>query len=385
LIAGLTSRLFWLTAALLPLLLQGAGNRTVLPLVVGCILLASACQAFYLPAFFSWVSDAVPSRLRGPFFARRMQVGTVVAIAATVLSGTIADRFPSQAVYCAVLAVTALAGLCEFLLFAPIREAKVRQSSTDRATLPEAGAGQLSVRAALRDIPLRRFLIFTSLMYMGYGSAGAFLWLHAMQYLGLSKTLTGLIFVCALVSQAWSSRFWGEVIKRYGTRPVLRLSAMGLVLIPIPWLIAPTVAAAGWVPWLLLSATMFVGGIVSGAYDLGNFNAISSLSLHIPRATVTALYSMVSDLSMVLASWGSGALALSLRDMKLEIGSFTVINYHVVFICSFLVRFIAAAFIAPTLHEPRATGTRATLKAIAAGAKAGILSRTDSMRSTHRA
>lgn len=175
LIAGLSSRLFWLTAALLPLLLHSAGNRRVLPLVIGCILLASACQAFYLPAFFSWVSDAVPSRLRGPFFARRMQVGTLVAIAATVLSGYIADLFPVQPVYCAVLAVTALAGLFEFLLFRPIPEAQPRQSYVDRSSPAEVGATQISARDALRDAPPRHFLIFTSLMYIGYGSAGAFL------------------------------------------------------------------------------------------------------------------------------------------------------------------------------------------------------------------
>jgi MFS family permease len=367
LLAGLSARALWLVAALLPLSSWRYPSliprSAVLPLVVGAILAAGACQAFTVPAFFSWIGDVIPLRLRAPFFARRMQVGTWVAIVVMLLSGKIADIFPSLPAYCAILAVTAVLGMVEFGLFGTMRE-PVQTAPASEST-DEGMASARSLFEPLRDTAVRRFLAFTCLMFLGYGSLGAFSWLHALEYLKFSKTMGGMIFIASMLAQAFVSRFWGRVIKRHGARPVLRLTSAALTLIPLCWILAPGPAAGIWLPWCLLLATMFCSGIVYSGYDLSNVNIVTNLSPHLSRATMAALFAIVSDLSMVTASWISGAVAQALHGWSYELWGFTIIKYHVVFAGSCGVRVIGAFLLAPLLCEPKASGTRAMVKATA--------------------
>lgn len=365
-VAGVVSRVLWLSAALLPLVSvrfpELVPNSLVLPLVMGSIVLAGACQAFSLPAFFAWVSDAVPRRLRAPFFARRMQVGTSVAVVIMLVSGMVADRIPTLNGYAIILAITAALGMIEFILFLDLRE---RQSgpATPEANVDSAIA-ESSFALAIRDVAVRRYLVFTSLMFFGYGSLGAFLWLHAMEYLKLSKTMGGFIFIASMLAQAGASRFWGGVIRQYGARPVLRFTSAALTTIPLFWIFAPGPQWGPWLPWCFLTAAMFYSGIVYSGYDLCNFNAITTLSPHIPRATMAALFAIVSDLSMVIASWYSGALSQALKGWHCEVLGMTFINYHVVFLCSFAVRVVGSMIVAPGLREPNSRGTRETVRAV---------------------
>jgi nitrate/nitrite transporter NarK len=66
-----------------------------------------------------------------------------------------------------------------------------------------------------------------------------FLALHSLEFLHLSKTQTSLLTsIAPILGMACSSRFWGEVVKRYGNRPVMRFSSMGLLIVPLGWLFA---------------------------------------------------------------------------------------------------------------------------------------------------
>ncbi|MDQ3814831.1 MAG: MFS transporter [Armatimonadota bacterium] len=377
-IAGIIGRSFWVVAALLGLMTalfpHLLSKRQALPLVIGCILIAGAFQAFTSTAFFSWMADLVPAQVRPAFFARRMQVGTCVAMVTALAGGWIADTYPHLWVYSAVLALAGIAGVLDTALFMGVREPVPSSTvaSTDEAAAESdvklslfAGLAD-SMREPWHDPAVRRFLRFVSLLWLGYGLQGAFLWLHLLEYLHLSKTQTGLVLnVAPLFGILCTSRFWAAMIKRYGNRPVMRLCSAGLVLVPLGHLTAQPVSAGAFASWGMLMVMTFYSGSLACALELTNLNLMTSLAPHIPRSTMTAIYMICVGLSMAAASWGGGALAQWLSGIEYEFAGHTFINYHVLFLCALLVRLINAAFFSYRLYEPGSTNTIEAIRDVA--------------------
>jgi MFS family permease len=335
----------------------------VLPLVVGCILLSGACQAFSVPAFYSWMADLIPGRVRTSFFVRRMQLGTCIAIAASLAGGYIADTYPDINVYSTILALGGVLGVLDIALFIGVREPapSPRPGNINvLAQAPNAPPFWASLREPLHDRAVRNFLTFVSITMLSAGLVGPFMWLHALEYWHLSKTTAGLLLTVApLLGIVSTSRFWGQVIKRYGNRPVMRLIAVGLIVVPLHWLgVRPSESGVAEL-WGTFFVMTFGVGSLWAALDLTNQNLLLGLSPHIPRSTLSAVFAITTGLSFAVAAWAGGALAhwLTLRGFECEIFGVEVIKYHILFAAALVLRVVNALVIAPRLHEPAATAT----------------------------
>lgn len=361
--AGLAGRSLWLFIPLLPLLPHWWPERftqaQMLPLVIGGVLLSSAFQAFTGPPFFSWMADLVPARVRPSFFAQRMRVGTTAAMIAALAGGAIADKFPTLPVYCALLVFAGFCGMMDIALFLGVREPPPSESNK------ETGA-TVSLRStfgpAWRDPHVRQFLLFVALVCAGYGVSGPLSWLFVLEHLSLPKTTTSLLLnILPLLGIAISSRFWGGVIKRHGNRPVVRICSLGLTAVPIAFMTAQTNS------WLWLGVVTFLSGIAACGIELTNHNRITGLAPHIPRGTMAALFSITAGTSMAVASMVGGQIAHSLSwlgEKHYEIFGVPVVNYHVLFALSMVIRLINTTFVAPRMCEPASTGTLDTVKEI---------------------
>lgn len=362
-IAGLIGRSLWLVMPLMPLLMQqfpGAITHSqVMPIVITCVMLSSACQAFTGPAFFAWMADLVPSRVRPNFFAQRMRVGTFAAIVTALASGLIVDKYPQTEVYCLLLMVAGFCGLMDIALFFGVKEPPPSDAPVAKGKMPSIRS---TIGQALSDKDVQRFLAFVSLVGAGYGLTGAVSWLFALEFLELSKTTSSLVLsIGPLLGVACTSPFWGAMIKRYGNRPVIRLCSLGIAIIPLGFITAQSDS------WLWLAVITFFSGIVAAGVDLTNLNQITGLAPHIPRATMTAVFSIVAGLSMASASLLSGQLAHWLKwvdDMHFELLGLPIVNYHLLFGLSMLVRLVNAVFVAPRLQEPSATPTLEAVKEV---------------------
>lgn len=366
LIAGLIGRGLWTLAAVLPLLAEYypglIPKKDVLNFVIGCILLAGAFQAFSSPAFMSWMTDLVPSRVRPSFFARRMQFGTWVALLMTVASGLVADTYPDLRVYCALLGLAGVCGMFEILVLMRVHEPQFGQAAEGIPVKRKSPSLFATVMEPLRDPPIRRFLLFISLLMISYGFQGPFLWLYALEYLELPKTLTGLLLAgVPLVSIACTTRFWGDVLRRYGNRPVIRFASMVIALSSIGWVIARPGA------WDLMPIILILTGSMAGAIELANLNLVTGLSSHVPRSSVAAMLSIAAGVSFAIAAWVAGALAQSLvwiNTSDHDWFGMQLVNYHMLFLISLGLRLINATFIAPLLQEPESAGTIDAVKEI---------------------
>jgi MFS family permease len=364
LVAGVIGRALWMVVPLLPVLNEWfpsvVPKSAVLPGIITAIVLSSVFQAFVSPAFFSWMTDLAPPRVRSAFFARRFQVGTIVALAASFAGGLIADNFPDLTIYCFILFLAACAGMVDIVMFFGVRDPRSRPPAVEEAMddLAQSVPSPLAaIREPLRDPSVRRFMRFVCLLFCGYGLYGPFVWKHSLEYLNLTKTETGLIVTAApMIAMASTSRFWGRLTRKYGNRPVMRLGSLGLMYIPLGMLLIqpdPNLLSK-----VLVAALFFLSGVLFVAIDLSNVNLITALAPQIPRSTMTALYSIAAGCSFALCSVFAGKLADWLGSWHIEVFGLSFVNFHVLFALSLVVRAINAAFFAPRLHEPEARSAR---------------------------
>ncbi|RYG65112.1 MFS transporter [bacterium] len=374
--AGLICRLMWVLAAMLPLLNrvfpEVVTRSAMLPMFIGCLVLSSIGQAFTGPSFFAWMSALVPDRVGPTFWARRHQVGTVVAIFAVLIGGGIADRaglikewsngeITPLLTYSLLLTVAALCGVMDIAAFIGVKEPP---SAGPKIKQPPFLA---SMRIPLRERAVRNYLIFTIFGMMGFASTGPLLWLFCLEHLEFDKTQTGfLLTICPLLGVACSAKWWGGIAKIHGTRPMVRFASVGLIIVPLCWLFALPESKVG------LAIMLFGSGILVTAYEISNLNFMTRACPHLARPTLVALFSICAGMTFALTSWGCGIAAEQLSFWHMEIAGIEFANFHLIFAFSLLPRTINALFLAPRLEDNSASSTREAMSEVGASLAAAF-------------
>ncbi len=364
---GLFCRLLWILAASLPWLHRGfpgvISREMLLPTFMVCVILSSVGQAFTGPSFFVWMSGLVPGRVGPSFWARRYQIGTLAGIVAVLLSGWLGDsagwvkeasggEIPPLMFYSLILMAAAVCGVIDILMFFGVSEVP----DEERKTPDELPSLWATIALPLREPMVRSYLAFVMMAMLGFATTGPLLWLFCLETLEFSKTQTGfLLTVCPLSGMAVSSKWWGYIAKTYGTRPMQRFSAVGLILIPVAWAFAlPTSAVS-------LAIVLFISGVLVASYEISNMNFITRAAPHLPRPMLTALFSICTGMTFALTAWGTGTLAGAMKGIEVELAGVTFVNYQLIFAVSIVPRLINAFVLAPRLREPSSLPMRATV------------------------
>ena len=373
--AGLICRVLWVVAAALPWLHRLAPNlisrEMLLPMFMVCVILSSIGQAFTGPSFFVWMSGVVPGRVGPTFWARRYQIGTLAGIGAVLLGGWLGDSagwvkgqtngaLPPLMFYSLILMAAAVCGVVDIAVFFGVSEAPETQEKPE--AVPPLWA---SIVGPLREPMVRSYLAFVVVSMLGFATTGPLLWLFCLETLEFSKTQTGfLLTVCPLLGMAVSSKWWGQIAKTYGTRPMQRFASIGLILIPINWVFAQPNSA------ISLALVLFLSGVLVAAFEISNLNFITRAVPHLPRPMLTALFSICAGTTFALTAWGTGLLAGATKGVHFDVAGVRFVNYQLIFALSILPRVFNAFVLAPRLQEPSSLPMRATVNQ-AGGSLAG--------------
>lgn len=375
--AGLASRALWVVAALLPVIHAIfpalVPRAALLPAFIACVLLSSLGQACIGPAFFAWMTALIPDRVGPSFWAKRSQIGTVVAIFAVVLGGFVADHagdikawsgghIPPLLTYSALLTLAAICGVIDIAAFLGVKEPPSVGNQSGNAAPFLA-----SIKEPLREPEVRNYLFFITTAMMGFATTGPLLWLFCLEYLDFDKTQTGLLLtICPLLGMAVSAKGWGGMIRAHGTRPVLRFCSMGLILVPLCWLFALPENKIG------LALMLFASGLLVSAYEIANLNFLTRACPHLPRPTLAALFSICAGTTFALTAWGAGWLAGALKAFHFEAFGLTFVNYHLILAFSLLPRVLNAFVCAPRLENYGTSGTRDMMSEVGENLAAAI-------------
>ena len=387
LVLGTLGRLGFAAAAALPWLLPE--RVPAWPGVVALLLLAWSCMQAVTPAWMNWMSDLIPRRIRGRYFARRAGLTTPVALLASLGSGLLLDAFPGEGpgaglgLTSALVAAAGLLGAVDILLFLRIRDPHTPRNPRKRRERPPFRVAELF--APLRDRNFRHFLGLNFGFTLATAFVGQYLWLYVLDAergLGWSNLRANLLIIAVpMVLALFTRPWWGRMCDRRGKKPVVVLSGSVVCFGAVGWAaMTPDLVWPGYLIILLTTAAW-------PGMELANFNFLLEFSRDADRsrrdergagAQSAALLAVATAVAGGLSGLLGGAVAHALADwslawslpgwLPLGLGGVAGVLsfFHVLFGLSTLIR-IAGLCFAFGLREPAATGTRDVVRLMAGG------------------
>lgn len=365
LITGVLGRSMWVVAALIPWVLPEA-KAWWWPTMIGSLLISWLAMQAGGPSWMNWMSDVIPKRIRGRFFARRNLLGQPVGLLLALAIGYILDVVMAVEserpdimlkATSVVIAVGGLMGVLDILCFRGVHD-------------PKAGVPPTPIRLhkllrePLRHRDFRCYLGYIFTLTLGLGFIGQYLWLFLFDVLGWSNGKANLLAVCVpMLALMVGYRIWGGIIDHLGKKPVMLITGAVVAVGALGWLmITPDRLWPGYA--LVLLVLMAWPGL-----EIANFNFVLDLagSSHkdSPQAgtAFVAINAIVVAIAGVLSGLLAALVAELMPDLHVVLPVFgIVLTYHgVLFLISTALRGLALLWVIG-LHEPKATGTRDAIR-----------------------
>ncbi len=356
LVFNLTHRAVWLLIAWLPPLFPAPLRPwALLHLMMFSIVMAQ----LGVPAWFSWIMDLVPSRLRGRYFSRRVQLGQIVSLLLTGVIGFALDLATGkmlQFVISLLLTAAATLGLVDILLFRDIPDHR-RQQRNPRVS-PRILFGE-----PLHNRDFLHYLGYTATITFGIAFNAQFVWLYFFDVARMSNSQANLLLVTvSLLVTLFSTPLWGRAVDRFGCRTtalaagfcIIHGSAVFIFVQRENWIwgyAISLISTAAWPGLELASQTLLLR--MSGTRRADRQNS-----------AYIAINSFVAAIAGTLSGLFGGAFARILRDWN---GSFFgwPLTYHgLLFILSGCLRALALLWLR-RIREPRAAAPQDVLRYVA--------------------
>lgn len=331
------ARQAWL--ALLPLPFLAGDWR--LGMLIGVVVVSNIAGMISTASWTSWMADLVPSRVRGRYFGNRNAAVALASISVTLAGGAILDYFKAIKFEGAGFSVI-FALSCFFALAALILQIKIPEKHIAPS---QDGINWALALEPFKEPAFRRLLWVFFVWFFSLGICAAFFAAHMIT--NLKMTFTQISFyasVAALVAVVLNKP-WGAMIDRFGCKPVIVFCAFGISFVPLIWLLP----RPGHLSILLFEA-IYSGALWTGL-NLATFTIPIASSPTEKRTIYLAMFSMVTGLAFFISSIIGGWLAETWSALHWQIGFQTIVNYHILFALSSVLR-LSAAFLALSLHEP---------------------------------
>ncbi len=359
-VAGIIHRLMWIAIALIPWWLPPeAGWKGLLVLFA----LSSCVANVAAPAVLAWMADLVPGRIRGRYLGRRLQIGQMVGLIATVAIGYALDRAEVSGgwslphVLSVTLVVAGLCGAIDFAVFIVV---------PDPPTPPPDPDFRLArlLKEPLKDSNFRRFLGFTAFMTFAIGYISQFIWLYLFEVVHMGNAQANMMLVAVpLLLQMFTYPVWGKLIDRLGRKPVLVIAGLLTVNGATAWML---VSPEDW--WVGYIAVCLAASAWPGV-ELTNLNIVMHMSAAGAPARLGSAYiainSMVVGVTGVASGIFGGVFAEHLADFHGSFAGLTITYHGLLFLISAALR-LASVVCVLTLREPTAAPTSAAIRYMAA-------------------
>lgn len=261
--------------------------------------LSSFFQAMVGVAWTSWVQEWIPGRMRGKFFGRRNRALQLAMIIFLVGGGWLLTQLQSTNPVLGFQVVVGAAVLLRTISI--IWQQRILATAGFHAV--EKGHKFLAQISMVRRAPsLPTFIAFGAAFGFAANFLGPFFTVFLYEVLGASVGQVSLMVVTASLTGAISLPAWGQLLDRFGNRPVM-------LFVLFPWMIIGSLwAAVDQDKFWLLYVIFASGGLFGAGFVLGSFNLLLKLVPPEAKTTAISLHVALASLAGALAPILGGAL-----------------------------------------------------------------------------
>ena len=341
-VSALLQGVLWLPVGLLPFLLERGRSTAALLIVLAA--LYHGTSGIFTPVWSSLIGDLVPAEGRGRFFGQRNRLTGMASFITLLIAGGVlhlferADRTGTG--FLLVFGVALLARLYSARWLAGYDNPPLHMMPEQRCTF----------RQFLKRSPksnFAKFVFFLGAINFAVAFSAPYFALYMLRDLHFSYLHFTAVTSVSTVTQFLTFRSWGRIGDRFGNKKILNLCSWGISLMPILWLFSTHIG--------YLMAIQVLGGFVWAGFNLASSNFIFDAVSPPKRARCVAYRGLINGVCVVAGSLAGGLVA---RELP---ASFQLGPWHwtptfvlpLVFLCSGLMRFVAAAFFLQRFHEVR--------------------------------
>jgi len=333
-------QIWWLV---LPLLFFESGWN--LGLLIAAVILSNMLVMIATPGWLSWMSELVPEKARARYFGVRSFFVSIATISSMIIGGLIVDECRAfgheHAGYAIIISIGSL------FAFAAVN---ILNRLPDKSPVEIKTSGNwANIYGPLKNRSFRRLLKVFSMWNFAIGISAPFFAPHMLSNLKMSFTQISIYTSAAALLAVLLNKSWGRMIDRVGCKPVIAFTAFGIAAIPLLWFIP----REGHLHILIFES--IYSGFLWAGFNLAAFNIPIANSPKQGRTIYLAAFSVVTGLSFFAASLIGGTLAQNWTDIHWHFAGQTIVNYHIIFAISSVLRFLAA-FLVLTFREPKEKG-----------------------------
>ncbi len=252
--------------------------------LMGCIALAKATMSLVSPARQSWLTDLVPDEMRGRFVARQRSLtasaGLITSVCAGFFLSTYAAGEAQEGFTTLFIVAVVFSG---FGVWAWSRIPEPQKSRGEHVP-----SNQL-LRLPFQHGPFRRLMFLVSGRLLIAQIAAPFFTVYMLRTLEVSYAQIAIYSAIQTIATIIMNPFWGYLADKYGYKPVMSLTAVGLALFPLGW---------GFVTlenyWIMVPLVQVWGGSMSAGWGTARFNLIVKTAPAVNRSAFLGCYSAVS-------------------------------------------------------------------------------------------
>lgn len=292
-------------------------------------------------AWSSAISEVVPRKLSGRFFARRNLIFGAWTLSVVFVSGWAVGQAGNTITAFAFL--FALAGLARLTGLFFLTRMRFPPSVHERQARAVSLAG---IRTVLADRNYLRLVGFIGVWGMMINAAMPFYTVFLIHQLGLGVADVVKFTTLASLGGLTTLRGWGRLCDQFGSRPVLHVCALAWSLTALTmWLFA----GKEW-QWHLHVGYFIVGAVTAG-FQLSQFNLMIKLAPGANRTTSVAVFLALTSLLTALGPVLGGYLLSTLPAVAGQILGHPLTRFHLLFVLA-AVGCLAATSLAARVREP---------------------------------
>ncbi len=307
----------------LPWVLSRFGHTAGLVYLIAIVAAFAVLRALAETAWYPWVQEVVPDRVRGRFGAWSTILSTLASCLALGIAGWVIARGHGVDRFLHLIAAGCVIGLLGVAAMVPVPGGRPEPDTAPR------GEHLANLRESLRDRNFVAYLAGLAGITTGTLLYLSFLPLFLKERLGIPPGAVVTLDTAVMVGGACSALLWGWAADRVGSRPVL-MSAMALtLLIPLGWLILPRDATRP-VIWCVL--LYFTHGMAFNGGAIGSGRLLLNGVIPPARNTAyTAIYYAWLGLVGGVAPLLAGVLLQACGDWSCRCGRLTIDGFAFLF------------------------------------------------------
>jgi MFS family permease len=295
---------------------------------IGFYLLLSSAGNLGAASWADWMGNIVPRKWHGKYFANRNRLLSLIQIAIAVFAGFLLDHATAKVmlmfslIWLSCFLARSISALLLTLTYEPPLPVAKPSAKKHKQT-----GGFLPFVKALPQTNFGTFTLATSLLSLAVNFSAPFFAVHMLRNLRLSYVEYTVLTVTATAATVSFLGLWGRLIDRLGPVAPIRFCALGITLVPLPWVITGNYA-------VLMCAQVF-GGFCWAGFNLAVFVYYLNYQSHAMRVSSISYFNAINFFCVFVGATLGGLLGPHLP---------TVARYQLqtIFIASVLMRIAPA-------------------------------------------